>query len=211
MTHLHPLADSGVNHASKRAVMHGAANLSAVRLSAGGMRVFLCPLVLCVFAATALADVPPVSSERTQQALRDRLPRYNPAVSEAARKSAEERAQRRAAAAAAAAASAEPRIETTASGEEIVVLPEVQVRDRKLAQPHPDEWLGPQELQKKAMRAHAAKMSSLELALNRWHIPLVTPSFAARARADYEAQKRAEETQRLEHIESVGQLGDGKR
>lgn len=161
-------------------------------LSATVMRVPLCLFVLAAVGATAQAqNTPPRSSERTQQALRERLPAYNPAASEAARKAAEERAQQRAAAA----ANTESRVETTPDGEEIVILPEVEVRERKLTQPHPDDWLTSGEVTQKAMRLHAAGMNSLELALNRWHIPLLTPSFASRARASYETEKfRAEVT-----------------
>ncbi|MCM2274211.1 MAG: hypothetical protein NDI75_05380 [Candidatus Didemnitutus sp.] len=167
------------------------------------MRTILPLLALCCLAPAAPAqNAEPVSSPRTQQAVRDRLPKYNPAASDAARKAAAE-------------AKARQKVETSTKkvneqGEEVVVLPDFQVLDRKVAQPDPDQWLSREELAKKAMRNYAAKQNDLELALNRWHIPLLSPSFASRAMADYEAEKRREETERLEHLNKIGELGGGK-
>ena len=154
------------------------------------MRPMLQALALCVSAVVVQAQTPPATSERTQQALRDRLPRYDPAASDAARKARAEAAARKAAA-------------PTETEEGVVVLPEFQVRERKMAQPSADDWLRSQEVTQKAMRAKAAEMNALEMALNRWHIPFLTPSFAARARAEYEDKKRREEMDRLERLNTI--------
>mgnify|MGYP001462573221 CR=1 FL=1 len=168
------------------------------------MRTILYPLVWLCLAVAVSAETTNGPSERTQQAVRDRLPKFNPAASQAARKAAAEAAKAR----------EQPVTEATVTvnedGEEVVVLPEFQVRNRKMEQPDPDQWLGREEMQKKAMRSYAAKMNDLELALNRWHIPLLSPSFAARARADYEAEKRRAELDRLEHLNKVGELAQPK-
>ena len=59
------------------------------------------------------------------------------------------------------------------------------------------------ERERAAMREYARDMNGLELALNRWHIPLLMPSFAQRARANYEMKKRAEEMNRLTRLQQV--------
>lgn len=172
------------------------------------MRPHIHPLLAAALVALATGTVAHASSERTQQALRDRLPKFDARSAEAAREAAARRAERRAAEAAA--RTAEARIETNAAGEEVVVMPEVEVRERKLAQPSADDWLSNAEVTKKAVRLHAAEMNALETALNRWHIPFLTPSFANRARASYEERKRAAEMERLDHLNKVGELSARK-
>lgn len=164
------------------------------------------PIASAVFLATLSlrADPPtptPTTSVRTSEALLSRLPKFNPAKSDAARKAAAEEAARKAAAAASGNTE-------TKEKDGIVYLPDYSVVEKKTEQPRADEWLSNQELNRVAVRRLEAKMNTLDMILNRWHIPLLTPSFKDRARADYEAERNAEENARLQHVIDVS---DGKK
>lgn len=149
------------------------------------MHTLLIPLfAACVlFAATASAR--DISSEKVQQSVRDRLPKFNPAASDAARQAAANK------------------VERPVEQEGVTTLPDFHVVEKKTIQPSADDWLSRAEATRKAVRIAEGKMNALELALNRWHIPLLTPSFAQRARAEYEAKKEAEELDRLNRLSKL--------
>lgn len=138
----------------------------------------------------------PTTSVRTNEALLSRLPKFNPAKSDAAKKAAAEEAARKAQAATGGNTE-------TKEKDGIVYLPDYGVVEKKVEQPRADEWLSGQELNRVAVRRLEAKMNTLEMILNRWSIPFLTPSFKARARADYEAERNAEENARLQHVIDV--------
>lgn len=149
------------------------------------MRNLLRPLAAAAALVLAAAAVDAAQiSERTQQALRARLPKFDPAKSDAAR--------------------AANKVERPTGEEEgVTVLPDFQVVEKKVAQPDADAWFASSEVTKREVRRAEAEMNSLELALNRWHIPLLMPSFAQRARANYEMKKRAEEMNRLTRLQNL--------
>lgn len=163
-------------------------------------RRFLAPLTSAVLLATlaARADQPatPTTSVRTSEALLSRLPKFNAAKSDAAKKAAAEEAARKAAAA--------PSGNTeTVEKDGVVHLPDYKVVEKKQQELRGDDALSQQEITKKAIRLAEANMNALDMALNRWHIPFLSPSFADRARSAYEAQKNAEENERLQHVIDV--------
>ena len=85
----------------------------------------------------------------------------------------------------------------------VVILPEFKVLEKKVAQPDAEQWMTSGAVTAREVRRAEAEMSALELALNRWHIPLIMPSFAQRARANYESKKRAEEMDRLTRLQNL--------
>lgn len=147
------------------------------------MRNLLRPIVAA--AALALALTASGAGERTRDALLARLPKYDPAQSAAARETAAHKV-------------APP---TPEDG--VVVLPEFKVLEKKVAEPEPDQWMTSEAVTAREVRRAEADMNALELALNRWHIPLLMPSFAQRARANYEMKKRAEEMNRLTRLQNL--------
>ncbi len=142
--------------------------------------------VTCALVSSVAASSTESSSAKVQQAVRDRLPKFNPAAS------------------AAAATTAANKVERPADQEGVTTLPDYQVVEKKVIQPDADDWLTKDGKSHKAMRLAESKMNNLDLALNRWHIPFLTPSFEQRAQADYEREKNAEETKRLERIANFG-------
>ncbi len=164
-------------------------------------RRLLAPIASAVLLAALplRADPPPTtptSSVRTSEALLSRLPKFNPAKSDAAKKAAKEEAARKAAAAASGNTE-------TVEKDGIVYLPDYKVVEKKQQELRGDDALSQQEITRKAVRLAEANMNALDMALNRWHIPFLTPSFSDRARAAYEAQKAAEENERLQHVIDV--------
>ncbi|MDP1581111.1 MAG: hypothetical protein Q8M02_12595 [Candidatus Didemnitutus sp.] len=150
------------------------------------MRILLSSLALaCTLTGGANAYTMETSSPKVQQALRDRLPKFNPAASAAPKNAAN-------------------KVERPAEQEGVTTLPDYQVVEKKVIQPDADDWLTKEGKSRKAIRLAESKMNALDLALNRWHIPLLTPSFDQRAQADYEREKNAEETKRLERIANFG-------
>lgn len=159
--------------------------------------VLLAAAVILVLPSLHADETPtPTTSVRTNEALLSRLPKFNPAKSDAAKKAAAEEAARKAAAAASGNTE-------TKEKDGIVYLPDYGVVEKKVEQPRADEWLSKQELDRVAVRRMEAKMNTLDMILNRWSIPFLTPSFKARARADYEAERNAEENARLQHVIDV--------
>lgn len=162
------------------------------------MRTFLRPLAaLCCLSCGWIAanaqptpaepSAPGANASRVRQAVREKLPKFTPPAPAPAETPP---------------ANALPPL---AEGEELLVLPEFRVREKKVFEPSPDAWLTGGELTRKAIRLAERDMNGLELALNRWHIPLLTPSFAARAHATYEQQRMTEELTRLQRIAELGE------
>lgn len=93
-----------------------------------------------------------------------------------------------------------------AEGEELLKLPDFRVTEPKIFGPDEDDWLTGAELTRKAIRLAERDMNALDLALNRWHIPLLTPSFAARARAAYEQERLDRELDRLLRLVNLAEI-----
>lgn len=143
------------------------------------------PLRLLIAAATLAFAAETHAGERTADSVRAVLPKFKPAPSTAAQKS-------------------DPtKVERPIAEEGLTVLPDFQVVEKKVAEPDPDQWMSGREVTHREVRRAEAAMSPLELALNRWHIPLLSPSFAQRVRANYETKKRAEEMNRLESLQRL--------
>jgi hypothetical protein len=81
------------------------------------------------------------------------------------------------------------------------------VQGDKFRRADPDSWLSRQARSDKALAIYRTKSTALDWLLNSWHIPYLTPSARARARAEYEEAKLADERDRLDRIaEVVSQL-----
>ncbi|MBI5426049.1 MAG: hypothetical protein HZA32_18405 [Opitutae bacterium] len=147
----------------------------------------LAALSFCPAALGADAPAPTVTSPRLQAALRAQLPKFEPrAPAESAPAPAN--------------TFADPQV----TSEGVVLLPDYRVIEKKVAEPHPDDWLKGDVVTRREMRRLEADMTTLELLLNRWSIPLVGPSFVARARGRYEAKKfRAEFNRFLDLAKTV--------
>lgn len=146
----------------------------------------LASLGLC---SSAVADDPSprILSPRLQAAIRGQLPKFEP------RPSAESGP-----------ASENTPVEPILTPDGIVHLPDYHVIEKRTAEPKPDDWLKSDAVTRREMRRMEADMTTLELLLNRWSIPLVGPSFAARARARYESRQfRAEFTRFLDLAKTV--------
>jgi hypothetical protein len=66
----------------------------------------------------------------------------------------------------------------------LLVLPTVNVQEKRLPGNDPDTWLTDRVVQQKAMAAYKASMTDFEWFLNSWFIPLFSPPASARARQD---------------------------
>lgn len=97
-----------------------------------------------------------------------------------------------------------------AADPDVLVLPKMVVKERRLPTNDPDAWLGEKAVQQKAMAAYKASLTDLEWALNSWYIPLFGTPPAARARAAYESAKKGAEIDRLTHIIDVSASADPK-
>lgn len=91
------------------------------------------------------------------------------------------------------------------SDDPLVKLPEYRVDESPLARTDPDRLLSGKGLQEKALADYRRSMTDLEWALNRWHIPLITPSAKARAMARYENLRIVRELVRLNDV--AGSVG----
>lgn len=136
---------------------------------------------------------PEANSQRIRQAVADKLPKYTPPATTPPEEPA------------AGAGSIAP----TPVGEyrdELLVMPEFRVSEQKVFGPDEDDWLTGAELTRKAIRLAERDTTALDLALNRWHIPYLSPSFAARARATYEQNRLDREMDRLLRLVELGEL-----
>lgn len=126
-------------------------------------------------ACVLLAAAPAGAGERTRAALREALPKFDPAQ------------------AAAATGTDATKVARPVAEDGVTILPDFNVVEKKVAEPEPDQWLTGEAVAAREARRLEADMNGLELALNRWHIPLLSASFAQRARAGYEAKKFREQ------------------
>ncbi len=143
------------------------------------------PLRLLLAVTTLTVAAAANAGERTAESVRAVLPKFNPAKSAAAQKTDANK------------------VERPVAQEGVTVLPDFKVTEKKVAQPTPDEWLRSGEITRREVRRAEAAMNPLELALNRWHIPLLQPSFKDRVRSAFEEKQRAEETERLESLQRL--------
>lgn len=156
------------------------------------MRAPQCRIVFWLTAACLTLPLPaeptaPQISPKTREALRVRLPKFDPQ-------------QGRPETAPVAAPGTSVPIERNG----VVIFPDYHVVEKKTAEPHPDDWLASDVVTRREMRRLEADMTRLELLLNRWSLPLIGTSFAARARANYEAAKfRGELTRLLDLAKAV--------
>lgn len=162
----------------------------------------LCALVLSASLHAAEPDPAPAppskAPSRTRQAVADKLPKFNPPSP--ATTTVTESAPPAGLPTLVDAASAD----TPKPVGDLLILPDFRVTEPKIFGPDEDAWLTGAERTRKAVRLAEAEATALELALNRWHIPLLTPSFAARARADYEYQRLDRELDRLLRLVELG-------
>lgn len=86
---------------------------------------------------------------------------------------------------------------TPLSDDPLVKLPDYHIREKRIPDKDPDQWLSRRALNHKAMSEYSDSMTDLEWALNSWFIPLVTPSPRARANAAYANNKIMGEQKRL--------------
>ena len=134
--------------------------------------------------------VPPMTSARLSQEIRAGLPRFvSPAFSPVP-------------------LPAEAR--DTPRDPEVVVLPKITVREKRIPTNDPDVWLTGRAVQQKAMAAYKDSMTPLEWALNSWYIPLFSPPASVRARQYYESGKLADEIDRLNSVIKTISLTDPK-
>ena len=102
-----------------------------------------------------------------------------------------------------------PKDETPTDGD-VVSLPKFFVEDTRLSQLDPDKLLSPRALAAKMRRDYRKSLGDLEWALNCFNIPFLTPSVAARARANYDDRKLAAEMTRLGDLVDVARRLDPK-
>lgn len=146
------------------------------------MRAFLRPLLI---ALALCAGAGAWAGERTAEALRAVLPKFDPAKSRVARPAEANK------------------VERPTAQEGVTILEDFKVVEKKVEQPDPDQWLTGAEVTRREVRRAEAEMSTLDLLLNRWHIPLLMPSFKDRVRANYEEKKRTEEMERLNDLQRL--------
>lgn len=142
-------------------------------------------------------DPAPASAQpnRVRQAVADKLPKFSPPVPAPGPTES---------------TPGEPTPASTlpplAEGEQMLRLPDFRVTEPKIFGPDEDDWLTGAELTRKAIRLAERDMTALDLALNRWHIPLLTPSFAARARGAYQQERLDREMDRLLRLVDLSEL-----
>ncbi len=150
----------------------------------------VCWLATGCLTAPLQADSPtPRLSPRTQNAVRASLPKFD--ASQAARP--------------------KPATAENAAGpiekDGVVIFPDYTVIEKKVAEPRADDWLKSDALTRREIRRLEADMTGLELLLNRWHLPLLSAPFSARARSRYESQRfRSEFTRFLDLAKAVETL-----
>lgn len=140
----------------------------------------VCWLALAGLTVPLRAEPAPATqlSPRTRDALRTLLPQFDPQ-------------QLRPAAPAPANASA------PIEKDGVVIFPDYTVIEKKVAEPHADDWLKSDAVTRREIRRMEADMTGLELLLNRWHLPIISAPFGARARSRYEAQRFRGEMSRM--------------
>lgn len=142
------------------------------------------PLLLSVALLPLAAAEKPTLSPQLRERLLASLPPYQPPAAETAP----------------APADAAPAAETPTDA---ILLPKFTVKSDRFRRVEPDAWLTEQARSDKALAIYRDKRNALDWLLNSWHIPLLTPSAKARARAEYEEARLADERDRLNRIADV--------
>jgi len=83
---------------------------------------------------------------------------------------------------------------------DLLVLPKMVVREKRLPGNDPDVWLSDSVVQRKAMVAYKTSMTDFEWALNGWYIPLVAAPPSVRAKDAYRSAKVSAEMGRLMNV-----------
>ena len=150
------------------------------------------PLNLLLLALPLSAAEPPHLSATISTHLAAALPKYQPPIATAAP------------------VEIAPAKDETPADSDVVSLPKFFVEDTRLSRLDPDKLLGPRALAAKMRRDYRKSLGDLEWALNCFNLPLLTPSVAARARANYDDRKLAAETARLGDLIDVARRLDPK-
>ncbi len=143
-------------------------------------------LALIASATEPAPEVPPKFSTRLSQEIRSSLPKFT--------------------------APAAPPVstDTTPPSPDVLVLPKMVVREKRLPGHDPDVWLGERVVQQKAMSTYRDSMTDLEWALNWWFVPIFSSPASVRARAAYEEGKVTAEISRLNDLAKIISLSDPK-
>ncbi len=144
-------------------------------------------LALISHAAEPAADVPTKLSTRLSQEIRTSLPKYvTPATQPVSS-------------------------DTAPPDPDVLVLPKMVVREKRLPGNDPDVWLNERLVQQKAMSAYRDSMTDFEWALNWWFVPIFSSPASVRARAAYENGKVSAEISRLSSvIDTIGRSDPGE-
>ena len=145
-------------------------------------------ILFCLVTAGALATESAVMSDRLKAVIRADLPAYTPPRGTA--KSASNAA--------------------TSSDPDVLELPKLTVREKRLPKGDPDLWRSEGEIQRRAMRAYKDSMTPLEWALNSWFVPLFSAPPSARARAAYQNGKIAAQLDLFDRVAEAAKLADPK-
>jgi hypothetical protein len=148
---------------------------------AGLLQLVPAGLALIACATEPAADGPPKLSTRLSQEIRSSLPKYViPATQPVGS-------------------------DTAPPDPDVLVLPKMVVREKRLPGNDPDVWLGERVVQQKAMSAYRDSMTDFEWALNWWFVPIFSSPASVRARATYENGKVSAELSRLSSvIDTIG-------
>jgi hypothetical protein len=145
-------------------------------------------ILFCLVTTGALAAESAGLSDRLKAVIRADLPVYAPPRDTAKTASA-------------AATSPDP---------DVLELPKLTVREKRLPRGDPDLWRSEREIQQRAMRAYRNSMTPLEWALNSWFVPLFSAPASVRARAAYQDSKLAAELDLIARVAEVAKLTDPK-
>ncbi len=137
----------------------------------------LCFALSGPWSAQALGDAPALkTSPRLREEIRAVLPQFTPSPAPAAREA------------------------VVPDDPDLLKLPKLVVKEKRLPANDPDVWLTDRAIQQKSLAAYRDSMTDLEWALNKWFIPLISPPASARARQYYEGRKLRDEIDRLNNI-----------
>lgn len=148
-------------------------------------------LLTCLLGTAALSpaqvlepEAPSHMSDSVRSMVTGRLPAYNPAVHRAP-----------------------PRAELTPEPG-VILMPRMEVRERKAPKIDPDDMLSRDALRSRARAAYRDELmrdGDLNYWLNSWSIPIFSPSFTQRAAAAYGSNRLNDQLSRLDSvIKAVG-------
>ncbi|MDI1319386.1 MAG: hypothetical protein PSW75_04220 [bacterium] len=108
---------------------------------------------------------------------------------------------------------AKPADTPTAAGAadpDVLVLPKLIVKEKRIPTHDPDVWRSERDIQQRAMQAYQDSMTPLEWALNSWFVPLFSAPASVRARAAYRENKLTEELSTMAYLAEIGQRDDAQ-